>query len=210
MIAIVDYGAGNLLSVDKALRFLGFETAVTGDEDVIRRADAVVLPGVGAFPDAMAELNARGLVGVLKEQAAVKPLLGICLGMQLLFEKSYEFRETEGLSLIPGEVIRMEPEGLRIPHMGWNDLSLVTPSPLTQDLKGGEYVYFVHSYAARTQRRYINAVTSYGMEIPAIVSDGGFVHGAQFHPEKSAEVGLALLRRFCSLSGGMERAGDAK
>lgn len=210
MIAIVDYGAGNLLSVDKALRFLGFETTVTGNEDDIRHADAVVLPGVGAFPDAMAGLNARGLVGVLKEQAAVKPLLGICLGMQLLFEKSYEFKKTQGLSLISGEVVRMEPEGLRIPHMGWNDLSLVTPSPLTRSLQGGEYVYFVHSYAARTDRRYISAVTHYGMDIPAIVSDGRFVHGAQFHPEKSAEVGLALLRRFCSLSGGGERPGDAR
>jgi len=208
VIAIVYYDAGNLLSVDKALKFLGCETAVTGDAEKIRRADAVVLPGVGAFLDAMASLEERGLVGVLKEQAAVKPLLGICLGMQLLFERGYEFGDTKGLSLIPGDVARMEPEGLKIPHMGWNSLSPVTPSPLTELLAGGEYVYFVHSYAARTHERYINAVTHYGRSVPAIVSDGRFVHGAQFHPEKSGEVGLALLRRFCFLSGG-ERAGDA-
>ena len=196
MIAIIDYGAGNLFSVKNALDFLGFENKITKSADDLRSADRLILPGVGAFPDAMRMLNESGLVGVIKEEVRKKPLLGICLGMQMLFEKGYEFGETDGLGLIKGSVKLMKPENLPIPHIGWNELELNEKCPLLD--KNNEYVYFVHSYAAECPSENVAAYCYYGMKIPALVFNGN-VYGAQFHPEKSGEVGLNILRRFEAL-----------
>lgn len=196
MIAIIDYGAGNLFSVKNALDFLGFENRITKSADDLRAADRLILPGVGAFPDAMKMLNESGLVGVIKEETQKKPLLGICLGMQMLFEKGFEFGETDGLGLIKGSVKLMKPESLPIPHIGWNELELNEECSLLD--KNGEYVYFVHSYAAECPSENVAAYCDYGMKIPALVFNGN-VYGAQFHPEKSGEVGLNILRRFEAL-----------
>ncbi|MDE7229179.1 MAG: imidazole glycerol phosphate synthase subunit HisH [Oscillospiraceae bacterium] len=198
MIAIIDYGAGNLFSVKNALDFLGFENKVTASANDLRSADRLILPGVGAFPDAMRMLNQSGLVGVIKEEAAKKPLLGICLGMQMLFEKGYEFGETDGLGFIKGSVKLMTPKGLPIPHIGWNSLEFNEKCPLLDYCRDGEYVYFVHSYAAHCSPENIAAYCDYGMDIPALVFSGN-VFGAQFHPEKSGETGLNILRRFNEL-----------
>lgn len=198
MIAIIDYGAGNLFSVQNALDFLGVESAVASTEAQLTAADGLILPGVGAFPDAMARLEERGLVPVLRREAARKPLLGICLGMQLLFETGYEFGETPGLGLIPGCVQRIQAPGLKIPHMGWNDLTRLHPCLLTAQTRDGDYVYFVHSYRAETPEENIACYTTYGERVPAMVHKG-MVYGAQFHPEKSGEVGLAMLRNFARL-----------
>ena len=202
MIAIIDYGVGNLFSLKSSLKQLGLEAVVTADADTIRKADRLILPGVGAFADAMAKLEATGLVPVMKEEAERKPLLGICLGMQLLFEKSYEFGEHEGLGLLPGSVVPMAgaiPAELKIPHIGWNALHL-TPagknSPLFANVHGGEYVYFVHSFHVEPQQQeLITAVCDYGMEVTAAVGSGS-VQAFQFHPEKSSRAGLGLLRAF--------------
>lgn len=202
MIAIIDYGAGNLFSVKNALDYLQVENCITREISVIQAADRLILPGVGAFPDAMRMLTEQGLVGVIREQAEKKPLLGICLGMQLLFETGLEFGETPGLGLIPGRVEPIEAPGLKIPHMGWNTLSLTQPSSLTQGLGGEEYVYFVHSFAAKTPARYLLATTEYGGPVTALVGRGQ-VYGAQFHPEKSGEAGLAMLRNFSNCQGGL-------
>lgn len=196
MTAIIDYGAGNLFSVKNALDFLGIENKVTKNPDDLRSADRLILPGVGAFPDAMKMLGECGLVDVIKEEARKKPFLGICLGMQMLFEKSYEFEETAGLGLIKGSVKLMTPENLVVPHMGWNELELNNPCKLLE--KGGEYVYFVHSYAADCPSENISAYCDYGMKVPALVFNGN-IYGAQFHPEKSGETGLNILRRFSEL-----------
>ncbi len=196
MIAIIDYGAGNLFSVKNALDFLGFENKITKSADDLRVADRLILPGVGAFPDAMRMLNESGLVGVIKEETRKKPLLGICLGMQMLFEKGYEFCETDGLGLIKGSVKLMTPKNLPIPQIGWNSLELNEKCPLLD--KNGEYVYFVHSYAAECPSENVAAYCDYGMKVPALVFSGN-VFGAQFHPEKSGEVGLNILRRFEAL-----------
>ncbi|MDE7399851.1 MAG: imidazole glycerol phosphate synthase subunit HisH [Oscillospiraceae bacterium] len=196
MIAIIDYGAGNLFSVKNALDFLGFENKITASADDLRAADRLILPGVGAFPDAMRMLNESGLVDVIKEEVQKKPLLGICLGMQMLFEKGYEFGETDGLGLIRGSVKLMKPENLPIPHIGWNALEINEKCALLD--KNGEYVYFVHSYAAECPSENVAAYCDYGMKIPALVFNGN-VYGAQFHPEKSGEVGLNILRRFEAL-----------
>lgn len=196
MIAIIDYGAGNLFSVKNALDFLGFENKVTKSADDLRTADRLILPGVGAFPDAMRMLEESGLVGVIKEETQKKPLLGICLGMQMLFEKGFEFGETDGLGLIKGSVKPMQPENLPIPHIGWNSLELNEKCALLE--KNGEYVYFVHSYAAECPSENVAAYCDYGMKIPALVFNGN-VYGAQFHPEKSGEAGLNILRRFEAL-----------
>lgn len=203
MIAIVDYGAGNLFSVKNALDYIGAECSVERDPKALERADALILPGVGAFPDAMAMLRKCGLVPVLQEQADKKPLLGICLGMQLLFEKGYEFGETDGLGLIPGCVQKIDSGGLKIPHMGWNDLTVLNACPLTGDLAMGDDVYFVHSYRAETPDEFISCYTTYQERIPALVRKGN-IYGAQFHPEKSGAVGLAMLRRFAALTCGKE------
>ena len=201
MIAIVDYGAGNIFSVKNALDYLGMESKLTDDPAEIEAADEVILPGVGAFPAAMKMLEAKGLVPVLKAEAQKKPLLGICLGMQMLLEKSYEFEECDGLGLIPGTVERIDAPGLIIPHMGWNKLEMGIPCPLLQNLPEESYVYFVHSYAAKNCDKSLAAWVEYGGKVPAMVYDGGYVFGAQFHPEKSGEVGLQILRNFGALKG---------
>lgn len=200
MIAIIDYGAGNLFSVRNALDYLGIKHTISSDPAVLEAADEMILPGVGAFPDAMRMLRESGLVPVIREQAAKKPLLGICLGMQLLFEKGFEFEETEGLGLIEGSVRLIDAGGLKIPHMGWNDLTVLNPCALTAETENGDYVYFVHSYRAETPDENISCYTSYHERIPALVHQGQ-VYGAQFHPEKSGSVGLAMLRNFAGLAG---------
>ena len=198
MISIIDYGAGNLLSVKKALDFLNIPSVVTSKKEDIEKSSAIILPGVGAFPDAMESLHKSGLVETIKEQARLKPFLGICLGMQLLFQKSYEFKECEGLGLIDGEVKKIEADGLKIPHMGWNDLKIQNNCRLLNGINEGDYVYFVHSFKAETDDKNINAYTIYGERIPALVSNGN-IYGAQFHPEKSSEVGLRILKNFGEL-----------
>ncbi|MGN1340476.1 MAG: imidazole glycerol phosphate synthase subunit HisH [Oscillospiraceae bacterium] len=199
MTAIIDYGAGNLFSVKNALDFLGIENKITNDPDDLRSADRLILPGVGAFPDAMRMLNESGLVEVIKQEVQKKPLLGICLGMQMLFEKGYEFGETDGLGLIPGSVKLMHPEGeLPVPHIGWNALEFNEPCRLLDKCGNGEYVYFVHSFAAECDSKNVAAYCDYGMKIPALVFEGN-VYGAQFHPEKSGDTGLNILRCFASL-----------
>ena len=199
MIAIIDYGAGNLFSVKNALDFLGLENKITNSADDLRCADRMILPGVGAFPDAMRMLNESGLVSVIREEVQKKPLLGICLGMQMLFEKGYEFGETDGLGLIPGSVRLMHPEGeLPVPQIGWNSLEKNEPCRLLEKCSDGEYVYFVHSYAAECESRYVAAYCDYGMKVPALVFNGN-VYGAQFHPEKSGSTGLGILSCFAEL-----------
>ncbi len=199
MIAIIDYGAGNIFSVKNALDYLGLESRLVSDEKSVRDADAVILPGVGAFPAAMKKLEATGLIGTIKAEAARKPFLGICLGMQLIFEKGYEFGECDGLGLIPGSVRKMEAPGLIIPHMGWNKLEKLNDCPLLENVGDDEYVYFVHSYKAECADANIAAYSEYGGRVPALVYDGNYVYGAQFHPEKSGETGLKILRSFAGL-----------
>lgn len=199
MIAIIDYGAGNIFSVKNALDFLGLESRLVKDKESVKAADAVILPGVGAFPAAMEMLNKSGLVSTIKEEAEKKPFLGICLGMQLIFEKGYEFEETDGLGLIGGSVIKMEEPDLIIPHMGWNKLEKLNDCPLLENVGDNEYVYFVHSYKAHCDDKDIAAYVEYGGRVPALVYDGKNVFGAQFHPEKSGETGLKILRNFGGL-----------
>lgn len=199
MIAIIDYGAGNIFSVKNALDYLGLESALVKDEKSVREADAVILPGVGAFPAAMDMLGKSGLIDVIKEEAAKKPFLGICLGMQMIFEKGYEFEECDGLGLIPGSVRKMEEPDLIIPHMGWNRLEKLNDCPLLNGIGNDEYVYFVHSYKAECPDRNIAAYSEYGGRVPALVFDGKYVYGAQFHPEKSGETGLKILRNYAAL-----------
>ena len=199
MIAIIDYGAGNIFSVKNALDYLGLESKLVSDIDSVKSADAVILPGVGAFPAAMKKLEATGLVDTIKEEAGKKPFLGICLGMQLIFEKGYEFEETDGLGLIGGSVIKMEEPDLIIPHMGWNKLEKLNDCPLLANVGDNEYVYFVHSYKAQCEDKNIAAYSEYGGRVPALVYDGKYVYGAQFHPEKSGETGLKILRSFADL-----------
>ena len=198
MLAIVDYGMGNLHSVSKAVERLGAEAVVTADRGVIRRASGVILPGVGAFADAMKELTASGLDEAVKEYAAGgKPLVGICLGMQLLFSRGEEHGNEAGLGLLPGSVVRFQG-GYKVPHMGWNRLSFRRESPLTEGVEEG-YVYFVHSYHALPERQEdLIAVTDYHQPVTAIVGRGN-VYGMQFHPEKSGETGLKLLANFIRL-----------
>jgi glutamine amidotransferase len=203
MIAVIDYGAGNIFSVKNALEFLGFDGKLTGDAAEIRSADKLILPGVGAFPDAMRMLTERGLTDVIRSEAGGgKPLLGICLGMQILFERGYEFEETEGLGLIDGYVDKLTPpasENLKIPHMGWDSVEIINPSLLTKTVSSGTtMVYFVHSYKAVTPRENISLLARYGQDVPALVFRGS-VYGAQFHPEKSGEAGLNILRSFAEL-----------
>jgi glutamine amidotransferase len=198
MTAIIDYGAGNLFSLQNALDFLGADSLITSDPAEIARADRVILPGVGAFRDAMMKLEEKKLVGIIKEQALSKPLLGICLGMQLLFDKSYEFGETEGLSLISGEVKPMNPPGLRIPHIGWNFLNKQFDCGLSPAFQTNDCVYFVHSYAAVCNDGNISAYCDYGGKVPAIVFNNN-VTGCQFHPEKSGETGLRILKAFTQM-----------
>ncbi|MGB4090867.1 MAG: imidazole glycerol phosphate synthase subunit HisH [Ruminococcus flavefaciens] len=199
MIAIIDYGAGNIFSVKNALDYLGLESRLVSDIDSVKSADAVILPGVGAFPAAMKKLEATGLVDTIKAEAEKKPFLGICLGMQLIFEKGYEFEETDGLGLIGGSVIKMEEPDLIIPHMGWNKLEKLNDCPLLENVGDNEYVYFVHSYKAQCDDKNIAAYSEYGGRVPALVYNGKYVYGAQFHPEKSGETGLKILKSFGEL-----------
>lgn len=199
MIAIIDYGAGNIFSVKNALDHLGIESELTNDKSKLEQADALILPGVGAFPAAMQKLNESGLVETIKEQSQKKPFLGICLGMQLLFEKSFEFGEQEGLSLIKGYVDKIEEPDLVIPHMGWNKLEYNGECKLLEGLGDNEYVYFVHSYKAFCGDENLFAYCEYGHKVPAVVGDGKFVYGCQFHPEKSGKTGLKILENFAKL-----------
>ena len=200
MIAVIDYGAGNIFSVKNALDYLGCENKLTKSNHDIENADGIILPGVGAFPHAMKMLNESGLVDTIKTEAKKKPFLGICLGMQLLFEKSYEFEKCAGLGLIGGYVDKIPDEGLVIPHMGWNKLELNHECPLFEGLSENEYVYFVHSYKAFCSEENLYAYCEYGSKVPAVVSDGKTVFGAQFHPEKSGETGLKMLNNFVKMS----------
>lgn len=199
MIAVIDYGAGNIFSVKNALDYLGFDSVLTGKKEDIENADAIILPGVGAYPAAMKMLEKSGLIDTIKEQAYKKPFLGICLGMQLLFEKGYEFEECDGLGLIPGSVKKMEEKDLIIPHMGWNKLEILNECPLVSGLSEDSFVYFVHSYKAECKDENICAYSEYGGRVPALVFNGNTIFGAQFHPEKSGETGLKILKNFGGL-----------
>ena len=205
MIAIVDYGVGNLFSLCSSFSFIGADAVVTGDADVIAGADKIILPGVGAFGDAAKKLRDAGLDSVLiREAKAGKPLLGICLGMQMLFDKSYEYGEHDGLGLIPGAVRPIDEltkGSVKIPQIGWNALHFPKDkavSPLWKHIKEGDFVYFVHSYCAVDCTPSLIATTEYGAEITAAVASGN-VYVCQFHPEKSGEVGLNILRAFCEI-----------
>ena len=198
MIAIVDYGAGNIFSVKNAMDYLGLPAELTSKADDIRNADGIILPGVGAFPWAMSMLTKSGLVEVIKEEAVKKPFLGICLGMQLIFSKGYEFEETDGLGLIDGQVRLMTPQGLSIPHIGLNRLEKNRECALLNGLGDDEYVYFVHSYAAECADEDVAAYCEYGNRVTALVNRGT-VYGAQFHPEKSGKTGLKILSNFAEL-----------
>ena len=202
MIAIVDYGVGNLFSVKSSFAAIGADAVITSDPDVIRAADRILLPGVGAYRDAAAKLRSSGMGELVKEQAASgKPIMGICLGMQLLFDKSYEYGEHQGLGLIPGVVrpIRdVAPAEYKVPHIGWNALNLKSHHPLLKYVLEGDCVYFVHSYYAAECEDAVIATTEYGTPLTAAVAKGN-VCGCQFHPEKSGQVGLSILKAFCEL-----------
>lgn len=199
-IAIIDYGVGNLFSLSSSFRSIGADVTVTSDADELRRADKLILPGVGAFEDAARKLRESGLDKVIREEAAAgKPLMGICLGMQMLFEKSYEYGEHEGLGLLKGSVVPMEgviPAALKIPHIGWNALHFTRKSGLFRYINEGDCVYFVHSYFASGCEDSVIATAEYGADLTAAVQRGN-VMGCQFHPEKSGRVGIAILRAFC-------------
>lgn len=204
MIAIIDYGVGNLFSLDCSLKRIGVRSVVSGDKDVIGRADGVILPGVGAFGDAADKLRESNLDILVKQLAAEgKPLLGICLGMQLLFDKSYEYGEHEGLGLIGGAVEPLSKHitGLKIPHMGWNSLEITRRDcPIFKYTDDGDYVYFVHSYCGVCKNTAdLAAVADYGTKVTAAVWSGN-VFGTQFHPEKSGDVGLKILKAFAELT----------
>lgn len=201
MIAIIDYGAGNIFSVKNALDYLGMDSKLTDKKEDLELADGIILPGVGAFPNAMKMLTQSGLLDVIKNQAKKKPFLGICLGMQMLFEKSYEFEECDGLGLIKGYVDKMDEPELVIPHMGWNKLEYNNSCRLFDGLTDNEYVYFVHSYKAFCENENLYAYCEYGSKVPAMVSDGNYIYGAQFHPEKSGKTGLKILENFAKMSG---------
>lgn len=202
MIAIVDYGVGNLFSLKCSFAAIGADAIVTSDAQTLRSADKLILPGVGAFEDAAKKLHTSGLDAVILEEARKgKPILGICLGMQMLFEKSFEYGEHAGLGLIPGSVVPMAgviPEDLKIPHIGWNALRFRKTSPLFRYIQEGDCVYFVHSYYASGCDDYIIADSEYGAPLTAAVQNGN-VFGCQFHPEKSGNVGLAILKAFVEM-----------
>ena len=203
MIAIIDYGVGNLFSLKSSLAMIGAQAIVTGDADVLRSADRLILPGVGAFGDARQKLAQTGLDAALCAEAVRgKPVLGICLGMQMLFDRSLEYGEHKGLGLIHGEVVPMAgrlPEGLKIPHIGWNALAIRKPDhPLMKYTESGDCVYFVHSFYAADCADSVIATAEYGIDVTAAVAKGN-VMGCQFHPEKSGTVGLGILKAFCEM-----------
>ena len=202
MLAIIDYGVGNLFSLKSSIEAIGVESVITSDADIIKKADHIILPGVGAFGDAVDKLRQTGLDKTVIECAASgKPLLGICVGMQMLFAKDFEYGEHDGLNLIPGEVrdIReiIDP-ALKVPEIGWNALKYTKESKLYKGVSDGSYVYFVHSYSAVKCEPYISALTDYSTDITASVESGN-VYGTQFHPEKSGPVGLRILKNFCEI-----------
>lgn len=199
LIGIIDYGMGNLRSVEKAFQYLGCEAKIIDEVKMIRDADALVLPGVGAFPDAMELLNKKGFSNAIKEEVKKgKLILGICLGMQLLFDKSYEVKEVDGLHLLKGEIKEIKTN-LKVPHIGWNSLIIRKNVPLLKKIKNGDNVYFVHSYyLTNGDEEDIYAITEYGIEIPAVVCKDN-IFSCQFHPEKSGDVGLQILKNFAEL-----------
>jgi imidazole glycerol-phosphate synthase subunit HisH len=200
MIAVIDSGVANLRSVANALNHLGIAHRIVHTPDELAHADKILLPGVGAFAAGMERLLARDFVMPLRDYAAKgTPILGICLGMQLLFERSEEMGEHQGLGLLQGDIVRFPPEVPLVPHVGWNQLEHDCRSPLLRGVKSGGYAYFVHSYYARTAPENVIAITDYGIQFPAVVGQGN-VWGAQFHPEKSQHTGLTLLRNFAEMS----------
>lgn len=200
-IGIIDYGLGNLHSVKNAFDFIGCQAFISADKKELDLADGLILPGVGAFPDAIKYLHEAEMDKYVKFEAKKKPLLGICLGMQLLFERGFEFRECEGLGLIAGDIVKIEHTGVKVPHIGWNELSVVNKSQLIAGLDEHPQVYFVHSYKAVVKNREnLIAVTNHGGEITATVGNGT-VFGCQFHPEKSGETGLKILKNFKEICG---------
>ena len=202
MVAIIDYGVGNLFSLKSSLAEIGADAVVTADEKVIAEADHIILPGVGAFEDAARKLRESGMADVVKKEAAAgKPILGICLGMQLMFDKGFEYGEHEGLGLIHGNVRPISdviPEGYKIPHIGWNLLKMKKETPLFKYIEEGDYVYFVHSYYASDCDESVLAVTEYGADLTAAAASGN-VYGCQFHPEKSGKVGMKILKAFIEM-----------
>ena len=197
--AIVDYGVGNLKSVSNALTYVGLDNRITGDPQELERANSILLPGVGAFPDAARKLRQTGLDQAIVRMGQDKPVLGICLGMQLLFAQGEEGETCSGLGVIPGTVQRMETQ-YKLPHIGWNRLSFPNPSPLFRGLNEGAWVYFVHSFSGRADNpSQVIASTDYGMEVVAAVQNGNFF-GTQFHPEKSGDVGLEILKNFGAMN----------
>jgi glutamine amidotransferase len=199
MIVIVDYGMGNLRSVQKAFQRVGYEAEITSSPQRVRQADAVVLPGVGAFGEAMANLSRAGLVDVLRQVATDRPFIGICLGQQLLFEESEEMGRHEGLGILPGKVIRFEGP-LKVPHMGWNQIHIVRSSPILTGVDDGSFAYFVHSYyVAPADPTVILGTTDYGVTFASIVGRHQ-LFGLQFHPEKSQSVGLTMLANFAAMT----------
>ncbi len=200
MIAIIDYGVGNLFSLGSSFKMIGADVVVTSDVQTVKKADKIILPGVGAFADAAAKLRAGGMDEVLKEEARRgKDIMGICLGMQMLFEKSYEYGEHDGLGLLKGSVVAMEgriPPELKIPHIGWNALHFKKPSNLFKYINENDCVYFVHSFYADDCEESVIATAEYGRELTAAVELNN-IKGCQFHPEKSGKVGLSILKAFC-------------
>ena len=199
MIAVIDYGAGNLHSVKNALDYIGADAVITGNPEEILRADAVILPGVGAFGDCMASLNRSGLVDTVKTAAkSGKPFLGICLGLQLLFEESEESPGVSGLGIFNGKIVKIPDRGLKIPHMGWNNIETAKDSKI---LSGNPFVYFVHSYYLQTEdENLISAYTEYGEKL-AVAVERDNIFAVQFHPEKSGDAGMEILRKFVALGG---------
>lgn len=199
MIAVIDYGAGNLKSVTKALDHLGYANTIVSSPEELEAADGMILPGVGAFPMCMAALRKSGMDQAILQQTGKKPLLGICLGMQMLLDSSTEMGGDQGLGLIPGTVEKIETN-LKLPHIGWNSLNIVNPNPLTAGLSDGDYVYFVHSFCAKVKNSEDLALTTdYGTTVTAMIARGN-VFGCQFHPEKSGPVGMTILRNFGELT----------
>jgi imidazole glycerol phosphate synthase, glutamine amidotransferase subunit len=200
LISIIDYGMGNLRSVQKALESIGEEAIITSDKEQIEKSEGIILPGVGAFPDAIENLKSKGLDEALKYAVSKgKPVLGICLGMQLLFSEGEEVKQCDGLGFIQGKIERLYGD-VKIPHMGWNSLKIEKKCAILEGIDEGSYVYFVHSfYAEMTNKENLNATTFYGMDVPAVVSDNN-LFGVQFHPEKSGDVGIQMLKNFAKLT----------
>lgn len=204
MTSVINYGVGNLFSLMGSLNYLGIENTVTNDAEIIKKSDRIILPGVGAFSDAMQKLLDAGLVPVLKEEVSNgKPLLGICLGMQLLFEKSYEYGEHEGLGFIKGSVCPLRkdiPGDMKVPHIGWNKLIILDKlNPMLKYTEENEYMYYVHSFYAKDCEESLAAYSEYYVKVPGLVSSGN-VFGTQFHPEKSGKSGLKMLKAFCEVN----------